>query len=156
MTTATATCTIALSFDEVCGAPAVEVEEFAGNTLGTCAAHTPDAPVVSEPDAIMELDCTEVVRTHMLNQPLTVVSRSFGKLPEGVDRDEHLERVIAGEVPSIETVLTSDGRFVPTPLRWHEGASDIDGWVYYERWTPEGRVAHGYVDPETRRLVQSG
>jgi hypothetical protein len=156
-TTATAgpVCTIALSADDVCGAPAIEVEEFAGSTLGTCAAHTDPTPVVTDPAAILALELRTTVRTHWLGQPITAVAGSFGKPAPGVDRDEFVARCIAGEVPNIELLLTADGRFA-NPGSWHEGPSDIDGWVYYERWTPEGRVAHGYVDPESRRLVQAG
>lgn len=49
-------------------------------------------------------------------------------------------------------VASQDGDEVRTG--WHSGPSA--GEVYYERYTRYGRVAHGWVDRETRKLVQAG
>jgi hypothetical protein len=63
--------------------------------------------------------------------------------------------VIARTATPEGIVATQDGRGVV--LEWHQdGPSDIDGWVYYERWEHGLRIAHGYVDPTTRKIVQSG
>ena len=67
-----------------------------------------------------------------------------------------LDEVLAGTADAEMVVLTEDGKTAEWQT-WHDGPSeDVAGWVYYERWTPEGRVAHGYVDATTRRLVQAG
>lgn len=76
---------------------------------------------------------------------LTVNSVSFGKVS--------VESVLDGSAKAIEATLTEDGRSAAT-WEWHQGP--VSREVYYERWTAEGRVAHGYVDAESRRLVQAG
>ena len=78
---------------------------------------------------------------------LTVNTVSYGH----ADLDE----VLAGTADAEMVVLTEDGRTADWMV-WHDGAPTSDTWVYYERWTPEGRLAHGFVDPTTRRLVQAG
>lgn len=64
--------------------------------------------------------------------------------------------------------LTADGQ--PALGSWHEGpVADADGHcpecgpgagcyeaVQYERYAPEGRVGHGFVDPISRKIVQTG
>jgi len=53
--------------------------------------------------------------------------------------------------------LTSDGR-AANREQWcqcGEPASDAE-WVRYEHWTAAGRVAHGFVHSECRRLLQTG
>lgn len=51
-------------------------------------------------------------------------------------------------------VLTSDGLPVQ-PKSWHKGV-ETEAVVRYERWTLLGMAAHGYCDPVSRNLVQSG
>lgn len=77
---------------------------------------------------------------------LTHVAGSFGH----VDAAD----AIAGRCPLVEATFTSDGRQAIT-WQWHTG-DDSDGLVFVERWTTEGRVFHGWVHPESRRLVQAG
>jgi hypothetical protein len=36
------------------------------------------------------------------------------------------------------------------------GREDVVDWVRYEQWTVEGRVGHGFVCPDCRKLVQVG
>lgn len=62
--------------------------------------------------------------------------------------------VLARVAQPVQIIATQDGRGVV--LEWHEGESDIDAWVYYERWENGLRLAHGYVDPTTRKIVQTG
>lgn len=62
--------------------------------------------------------------------------------------------IIAGELPATRYVLaTQDGRHIDI-RGWHAGASENE--VYYERYSPEGREAHGWIDAETRLLTQAG
>lgn len=85
------------------------------------------------------------------------VIRVAASWPAGVDE----EGVLSGAVAPTEIVVTSDGGQYRRD-GWHDGESDIDSWVYFERWerelgTSRGyRVAHGYIDPVSRRLVQAG
>lgn len=53
--------------------------------------------------------------------------------------------------------LSADGRQVIT-ARWCECPPDAlrSESVYYERHTPEGRVAHGWACPVCRQIVQTG
>lgn len=69
-------------------------------------------------------------------------------------RGTAVEDVLSRVAPPVGIVATQDGRGVV--LEWHQGESDVDGWVYYERWENGLRLAHGYVDPTTRKIVQSG
>lgn len=51
--------------------------------------------------------------------------------------------------------LTEDGLPAITD-QWHTGDHDGDS-LYFERWEgPSRRMFHGYIDPVTRRLVQTG
>lgn len=57
--------------------------------------------------------------------------------------------------------LTSDGQSGGDrngPAGWCQCGvdPDVEQWVAYERWTAEGRVAHGYLHSECRLLLQSG
>lgn len=51
--------------------------------------------------------------------------------------------------------LTSDGRFA-APTEWCRCTPESREWVGYETWTALGRVAHGYICPDCRRLLQAG
>lgn len=52
--------------------------------------------------------------------------------------------------------LTGDGREA-TPGEWCRCDPPPESWVYYETWDKvHGRIAHGWVDADCRRLVQSG
>lgn len=63
------------------------------------------------------------------------------------------QEVLAGLVAPITAVLTQDGR--PFVNEWHQGEPTGEP-LYYERWEPGARVAHGWIDPTTRRIVQTG
>lgn len=77
---------------------------------------------------------------------VAVTRRDFGKA--------RADLVMAGKVAPIQILATEDGR-AASLSEWHQG--DPTGYsVYVELWEPAGRVFHGYVDPTSRRLVQTG
>ena len=53
------------------------------------------------------------------------------------------------------TVTSDAGTAWVTAWCQCQGAG-IDEWVRYERWTAEGRVAHGFVHDACRKLTQTG
>jgi hypothetical protein len=59
--------------------------------------------------------------------------------------------------PHTAATLTSDGRGAE-PSAWCSHHPPALEWVRYERWSPRGCEAHGYVCPREncRQLVQSG
>ena len=69
-----------------------------------------------------------------------------------------VEEVMAGDGVAVAALLTEDGRGAVT-TEWHRGPETGDS-VYVERYEAgEGRVRlvfHGYVDPTTRRVTQTG
>lgn len=76
---------------------------------------------------------------------LTMVWRSFGKVAYDPDTKQ---------VP-VEVLLTEDGGTADTRT-WHKGEPTGES-VYAERWDAEhGRYWHGYVDPTSREVVQTG
>lgn len=77
--------------------------------------------------------------------PLIVVELHYGPAAT--------EAVLDGEALPIKAVLTGDGGgYVP---EWHAGAPSGDS-VYIERWEEGVRTFHGWIDPVTRRIVQTG
>lgn len=66
-----------------------------------------------------------------------------------------VEDVLNGIALAEEVTLTADGQTANNRV-WHEGEPADGNWIYYERWTTEGRIGHGYVDRITRKLVQAG
>lgn len=80
---------------------------------------------------------------------LIVNSVSYGQ-----DRPGLLDEIIAKTALPVGLVATEDGRGYVNA--WHEGPSDIDVWVYFERYENGSRVAHGYIDPVSRKIVQTG
>lgn len=78
---------------------------------------------------------------------LIVAQATYGKVD--------VQLVIDGLVDPVLLVASQDGRYVNSQ-EWHVGEASDDEWVYYERWTAAGRVAHGYIDRVSRRLLQSG
>lgn len=64
------------------------------------------------------------------------------------------ESVLAGTAVPEYAELTEDGRYA----RWREWETGPGSGreVYYERWEDGVRVAHGWLDAESRKLVQSG
>lgn len=67
--------------------------------------------------------------------------------------DKTFMSAVATATPFDEVLLTSDGR-IAFPEYWHTGPETGEA-IAYERWTADHRT-HGFVDPGTRRLVQSG
>ena len=49
--------------------------------------------------------------------------------------------------------LTADGRGVDL-TEWHTGAEGE--WIYFERIAADGTGSHGWVDSESRKLLQAG
>lgn len=76
---------------------------------------------------------------------MTTVGASFGIVP--------VEDVLSGKALPIEIVATSDGRGACT-REWHQG--EENDLVYVERYSLAGREFHGWIDSETRKLVQVG
>lgn len=96
----------------------------------------------------------DVVET--VEGPMTVVGATWGRVETEATGEELAD--LLQSMPYVEVAVSSDGRSVPMRgIRWHRGeVPATTSWVYYERWTAEGRVAHGYVHPETRDLIQAG
>jgi hypothetical protein len=63
-----------------------------------------------------------------------------------------IEAIIAGEVAAERWTITQDGRGYIG--EWHHGESAEE--IYVERWDKQGRVFHGWIDAETRKIVQAG
>lgn len=76
---------------------------------------------------------------------LTVVGLSFGQVS--------CEAVASGLANPIEARLSADGKGWVT--EWERG-SGCGQAVYVERHEPSGCVFHGWVDAESRRIVQTG
>ncbi len=72
--------------------------------------------------------------------------------PAGTQWDD----IEAGQ-PAFEVTLTEDGGRANTD-QWHTGPEA--GWIGVERWENRAdgpvRVFHGWVDSESRRLLQAG
>lgn len=58
--------------------------------------------------------------------------------------------------PHEHALLTADGRGVGHTWCRCESDADAGTWVRYERWTAQGRVAHGYACPDCRFITQAG
>lgn len=76
----------------------------------------------------------------------------------GQDREGLLAEVQAGTAEVVGLVATEDGRGYQN--EWHLTAdghqADIEDWVYFERYDLGHRVSHGYIDPTSRKIVQTG
>jgi hypothetical protein len=106
---------------------------------------TPDSPQTTTPPAVSTLSLRDRVWSPNALADLTVVELSYGHVPS--------EDVLSGRARPIEARLSADGRAFDSS-RWHEGESSDE--VYVERITAAGRAFHGYVDAQSRRLVQAG
>lgn len=80
---------------------------------------------------------------------LIVNQVNYGQECEGL-----LEEIKAKTAEPVGLVATQDGRGYVNA--WHEGESPIEDWVYFERYEAGLRVAHGYIDPTSRKIVQTG
>ena len=55
-----------------------------------------------------------------------------------------------------EVTLTADGRAADL-TEWHTEADGAEGeWIYFERIAADGTGSHGWVDAESRKLLQAG
>lgn len=74
------------------------------------------------------------------------------------DAVDTIDDVIAGHGHAVTTVLTEDGRHAIT-TEWHTGPETGES-IYAERYelSADGlrRTWHGYVDPTTRKVTQTG
>lgn len=89
------------------------------------------------------------VLTGTTQVPMTVVGRGW---PKGT-----LAEQIDGISPS-RYVLTDDGKFGSARV-WHttdDGPMADGDTVYIEAWEDGWRTFHGYIDPVSRKIVQSG
>jgi hypothetical protein len=77
---------------------------------------------------------------------LQIAERGYGWVDEAL--------VLSGTATPRSYLLTEDGRGADT-TRWHDGPGTGDS-VYVERWECGLRTFHGYVDPGSRRVVQTG
>lgn len=85
---------------------------------------------------------------------LRVNGKGYGKASDrDMDEDVFLAAVLDETLQPAEVTLTMDGRAAFTS-EWHQGPET--DWVFVERWTPLGRVFHGWVDSASRRLLQAG
>lgn len=107
-------------------------------------------------DTMRQSNLRDVIDTG--DGPLVVVNASYGKRPDLADLDGDALMAALNESDYTMVVLSEDGGYVPERVQWatDDPTCPIERWVRYERWTPEGRVAHGYIHPESRRLIQSG
>jgi hypothetical protein len=64
-----------------------------------------------------------------------------------------LYRVSAQSGPDM-IVATSDGGLYRS--EWHDFTQPMGQEVYAERWTPEGRVFHGWISSVSRGILQTG
>lgn len=97
---------------------------------------------------LSSLKCRDKVDTGS-GVPLIVNRLSYGHAD--------VEDVLSGSATPIEATLTSDGRSYFGG--WHDADIDgpfSDGGVYVERWSAAGRDFHGWIDPTSRKLVQTG
>lgn len=78
------------------------------------------------------------------------VIATLARYPRGTPEDD----VVAGAAIPEYVELTEDGRYA----RWQEWETGPGSGaeVYYERWQDGERVGHGWLDVESRKLVQSG
>lgn len=76
---------------------------------------------------------------------LTVYHVSYGHA--------EISDVLAGTATAVEATATEDGR--PVLPTWQIGPGSGHE-IYFERFGLTGRRSHGWVDAETRQIVQTG
>lgn len=114
-------------------------------------------------DRIMKARCGDIVRfvtrtpAAQFFDDLTVNHRSWGRLPEGLDQET--ARRWTEDHDAVRVTLTGDGK--GAIMEWHRPEVDgpdcaMEDQVRYERWQADGRAGHGYVHPDSRRIVQTG
>jgi hypothetical protein len=96
-------------------------------------------------DIILTTDCRGQIESWG-GGTLLINGRTFGA---GID----VADINAG-CPAEEVIATQDGRGAIL-TEWHRG--ELSGEeVYFERFSSRGRESHGWIDCETRKLVQAG
>lgn len=104
------------------------------------------ALTTTTPGAVAQLELRMRVWSPNLLAEMQVCGTSYAKGVELVDLE-------AGSAEPVEAMLSQDGRhWLAT---WHEGPTADDA-VYVERVTADGLDFHGWVDADSRRLVQVG
>jgi len=78
---------------------------------------------------------------------MTTVGGSYGHVA--------VEDVLAGRAPMVEVTATSDGRSFHRGNGWHAGPETGEA-VYVEVYSDRGREFHGWIDSDSRKLVQTG
>ncbi|HTU78525.1 MAG TPA: hypothetical protein VMF09_07180 [Solirubrobacteraceae bacterium] len=101
--------------------------------------------VSTTPD-VSSLTLGDAVWSPNAGRELRVVGLSYGRVPT--------EEVLAGRARPIEARLSADGRSFESRT-WHRGDACGEE-VYVERITAEGCMFHGFIDSETRHIVQAG
>ena len=91
--------------------------------------------------AVFSLSILDTVQSENYSQPLTVVGRRF-PLSDQV-----------GSGPADEVKLSADGRSFSTA--WHRGPESSES-TYVEIRRTDGPSFHGWVDAESREIVQAG
>ncbi len=64
-----------------------------------------------------------------------------------------VEAVLNGTARPVQVIATQDGRGYVS--EWHH-AEESAGQVYFEVYSDRGRESHGWIDAESRRIVQTG
>lgn len=64
-----------------------------------------------------------------------------------------LDSVLDGSATAVEVVATQDGRGYIA--EWHQGEPSGET-VYVEKYSARGLEFHGWVDADSRRIVQAG
>lgn len=68
---------------------------------------------------------------------------------------EHAQYVALASAGEARVVLTDDGGDADL-AEWHEDGSYDGPSIFYQAYTPAGRLHHGYVHPVSRKLTQVG
>ncbi len=101
---------------------------------------TTTTPIVSS------LHIGDAVWSQNAGRELKVVGLSYGRVAA--------EDVLGGLARPIEARLSADGRSFESTT-WHDG-EPCGEEIYVERLTTDGCVFHGFIDRDSRRIVQTG
>lgn len=100
----------------------------------------------------------QALTTHMLDGVLDDGPRAYDLPTLRVHTPDQRNMRVSEVLGKGAIVLTQDGRRADTSA-WHR--TDVDGPatgddVFVERYSAAGREFHGYVDPVSRKLTQTG
>ncbi len=96
--------------------------------------------------SVFTADTLDRVRSENWFSPLTVVRKTWAP-------SVTVEDAMRGDVPADEVFLSADGHSFETA--WHHGP-ESDESVYVEIRRRHDRSFHGWVDAESRKIVQAG